>query len=98
MEQICHHLIQTVSVSQLPRQQVPRSCVALDEQIRFSVPCVALLVNPNRSFPSYLGNKYHALPWNKYVDIKLDASNLIDSNVRSALTDLNIYKPLSAMY
>jgi len=47
---------------------------------------------------SYLGNKYHALPWEKYAVIKLDASNLIESNVKSALTDLAIYKPLEALY
>ncbi|CAD7955468.1 unnamed protein product [Amoebophrya sp. A25] len=47
---------------------------------------------------SYIGNKYQALPWRKFVDIKVDAANLIDSNVKSALTDLDIFKPLATMY
>ncbi|CAD7966863.1 unnamed protein product [Amoebophrya sp. A120] len=47
---------------------------------------------------SYIGNKYNALPWKKFVDIKLDASNLIDSNVKSALTELDIFKPVADMY
>merc|ERR1711879_842560 len=35
---------------------------------------------------SYVGNKYNALPWKEFIDIKLDARNLIDADVKSALT------------
>lgn len=60
-------------------------------------------INPSPSIPSPSilppqGNKYHALPWKKYVSIKVDAANLIDSNVKSALQNLHIYDGLAAMY
>jgi len=47
---------------------------------------------------SYVGNKYHALPWEKFIDIKIDAANLIDSNVKSALTDLQWFPQVQALY
>merc|ERR1719310_1699624 len=47
---------------------------------------------------SYIGNKYNALPWAEFVDIKLDARNLIEADVKSALTDLDWYGKLNALY
>merc|ERR1711937_307628 len=47
---------------------------------------------------SYVGNKYNALPWKNFVDIKLDAHNLIESDVKSALTDLDWFGKIRALY
>merc|ERR1712187_108465 len=47
---------------------------------------------------SYVGNKYNALPWSEFVDIKPDARNLIEADVKSALTDLDWYGKLNALY
>ena len=56
-----------------------------------------LYLDPSTDLDSYIGNKYEALPWKNFVDIKLDAANLIDSNVKSALTNLDIFQPVAAM-
>merc|ERR1711865_470832 len=47
---------------------------------------------------AYVGNKYNALPWQDFVDIKLDARNLIESDVKSALTDLDWFGKIRALY
>ncbi|CAE8713640.1 unnamed protein product [Polarella glacialis] len=47
---------------------------------------------------SYVGNKYNALPWKDFVDIKLDARNLIEADVKSALTDLDWFGKVNALY
>ncbi|KAF4696982.1 hypothetical protein FOZ63_000367 [Perkinsus olseni] len=47
---------------------------------------------------SYIGNKYQALPWNEFIRIKLDARNLMDANVKTALTDLDWYEKIRAVY
>merc|ERR1712085_108885 len=47
---------------------------------------------------SYVGNKYNALPWKEFVDIKLDARNLIEADVKSALTDLDWFGKINALY
>merc|ERR1712176_1018803 len=47
---------------------------------------------------SYVGNKYNALPWKEFVEIKLDARNLIEADVKSALTDLDWFGKVNALY
>merc|ERR1712187_138810 len=47
---------------------------------------------------SHGGNKYNALPWKEFVDIKLDARNLIEADVKSALTDLDWFGKIAALY
>merc|ERR1711913_264503 len=47
---------------------------------------------------SYVGNKYNALAWKEFVDIKLDARNLIEADVKSALTDLDWFGKVHALY
>jgi len=50
------------------------------------------------SSASYVGNKYNALPWKDFIDIKLDARNLIEADVKSALTDLDWFGKINALY
>jgi hypothetical protein len=47
---------------------------------------------------SYVGNKYHALPWEDYIKIKLDARNLIHANTKTALTGLEFYPRMNALH
>merc|ERR1712216_919845 len=47
---------------------------------------------------AYVGNKYNALPWSEFIDIKLDARNLIEADVKSALTDLDWFGKINALY
>lgn len=47
---------------------------------------------------SYVGNKYHALPWEDYVKIKLDARNLIHANAKTALTGLTWFSKINALH
>ena len=47
---------------------------------------------------SYVGNKYHALPWEDYIKIKLDARNLINANTKTALTGLSFYPKMNALH
>merc|ERR1712137_1181534 len=47
---------------------------------------------------SYVGNKYNALPWKDFIEIKLDARNLIEADVKSALTDLDWFGKVHALY
>ena len=47
---------------------------------------------------SYVGNKYHALPWEDYIKIKLDARNLINANTKPALTGLSFYPKMNALH
>merc|ERR1712187_429595 len=47
---------------------------------------------------SYVGDKYNALPWKEFIDIKLDARNLIEADVKSALTDLDWFGKVHALY
>lgn len=50
------------------------------------------------STASYVGNKYHALPWEDYIKIKLDARNLIHANTKTALTGLEFYPKMNALH
>ena len=47
---------------------------------------------------SYVGNKYHALPWEDYIKIKLDARNLIHANTKTALTGLQFFPKINALH
>lgn len=47
---------------------------------------------------SYVGNKYHALPWEDYIKIKLDARNLINANTKTALTGLQFYPKMNVLH
>jgi hypothetical protein len=46
---------------------------------------------------TYIGNKYVSLPWSAFSKIKQDAANLIDANVKSALTGLDWYPKLRVL-
>ena len=47
---------------------------------------------------SYVGNKYHALPWEEFIKIKLDARNLIHANTKTALTGLKFFPKINALH
>lgn len=47
---------------------------------------------------SYVGNKFHALPWEDYIKIKLDARNLIHANTKTALTGLTCFSKINALH
>ena len=46
---------------------------------------------------TYIGNKYVALPWADFSQIKQDAANLIGANVKSALTGLDWYPQVKVL-
>merc|ERR1711935_1066775 len=71
---------------------------ASKQQLEIPLDVVADIPGKVDSSVSYVGNKYNALPWKDFVDIKLDARNLIEADVKSALTDLDWYGKLNALY
>merc|ERR1711975_170428 len=71
---------------------------AKKQQIEIPLDVVADIPEKVDTSASYVGNKYNALPWSEFVDIKLDARNLIEADVKSALTDLDWYGKLTALY
>ncbi|OLP79965.1 putative protein phosphatase 2C 6 [Symbiodinium microadriaticum] len=62
---------------------------AAKQQLEIPLGVVADIPGKVDNSVSYVGNKYNALPWKDFVDIKLDARNLIEADVKSALTDLD---------
>ncbi|CEL95969.1 unnamed protein product [Vitrella brassicaformis CCMP3155] len=46
----------------------------------------------------YENNTYNPLQWKDYVKIKLDAQNLIEADVKSALTNLDFYPKIQGLY
>uniref|UniRef100_A0A0G4FV77 Uncharacterized protein n=1 Tax=Chromera velia CCMP2878 TaxID=1169474 RepID=A0A0G4FV77_9ALVE len=46
----------------------------------------------------YKNKGFNPLPWSEFIKIKLDAQNLMESNVKSALTDLDWYPKLAALH
>merc|ERR1712203_1200049 len=68
------------------------------QQIEIPLDVVADIPEKVDKSVAYVGNKYNALPWSEFVDIKLDARNLIEADVKSALTDLDWYGKLNALY
>merc|ERR1711920_835361 len=57
------------------------------QQIEIPLNVVADIPQKVDLSASYVGNKYNALPWKDFIEIKLDARNLIEADVKSALTD-----------
>merc|ERR1719158_1791186 len=68
------------------------------QQIEIPLDVVSDIPTKVDTSASYVGNKYNALPWNDFIDIKIDARNLIESDVKSALTDLDWFGKVRALY
>mmetsp|Transcript_24207 Transcript_24207/g.50322 ORF Transcript_24207/g.50322 Transcript_24207/m.50322 type:complete len:127 (-) Transcript_24207:96-476(-) len=68
------------------------------QQLEIPLNVVADIPQKLDSSTSYVGNKYNALPWKDFVEIKLDARNLIEADVKSALTDLDWFGKVHALY
>eukprot|EP00746_Dinoflagellata_sp_MGD_P001056 gnl/MRDRNA2_/MRDRNA2_101956_c0_seq1.p1 gnl/MRDRNA2_/MRDRNA2_101956_c0~~gnl/MRDRNA2_/MRDRNA2_101956_c0_seq1.p1 ORF type:complete len:125 (-),score=23.27 gnl/MRDRNA2_/MRDRNA2_101956_c0_seq1:35-409(-) len=68
------------------------------QQIEIPLDVVADIPSKVLGEASYVGNKYNALPWKDFVDIKIDARNLIEADVKSALTDLDWFGKVRALY
>ena len=71
---------------------------ASQQKIEIPLDLVADIPAKVDTSASYIGNKYNALPWSEFIDIKVDAANLIDSNMKTALTDLDFYPKVRALY
>merc|ERR1712187_737320 len=71
---------------------------AKKQQIEIPLDVVADIPEKVDARVAYVANKYNALPWKDYVDIKLDARNLIEADVKSALTDLDWFGKVHALY
>mmetsp|Transcript_43881 Transcript_43881/g.103783 ORF Transcript_43881/g.103783 Transcript_43881/m.103783 type:complete len:128 (-) Transcript_43881:101-484(-) len=68
------------------------------QQIEIPLDVVADIPKQVVTDTSYIGMKYNALPWDKFTDIKLDARNLIEADVKSALTGLDWFGKINALY
>merc|ERR1712228_324668 len=68
------------------------------QQIEIPLDVVSDIPTKVDTSASYVGNKYNALPWKDFVEIKLDARNLIEADVKSALTDLDWFGKVNALY
>uniref|UniRef100_A0A7S2HC67 Uncharacterized protein n=1 Tax=Alexandrium andersonii TaxID=327968 RepID=A0A7S2HC67_9DINO len=68
------------------------------QQLEIPLNVVADIPTKVDSSVSYVANKYNALPWKDFVEIKLDARNLIEADVKSALTDLDWFGKVHALY
>merc|ERR1712007_272329 len=71
---------------------------AKKQQLEIPIDVVADIPDKVDTRVAYVANKYNALPWKEYVDIKLDARNLIEADVKSALTDLDWFGKINALY
>merc|ERR1711957_1084170 len=71
---------------------------ASKQQIEIPLDVVADIPDKVDSSISYVGNKYNALPWKEFVDIKIDARNLMEADVKSALTDLDWFGKVNALH
>merc|ERR1711971_973854 len=71
---------------------------AKKEQMEIPLDVIADIPEKVDLSTSYVGNKYNALPWKDFVEIKLDARNLIEADVKSALTDLDWFGKIHALY
>merc|ERR1712087_575249 len=71
---------------------------ASQQQIEIPLDVVADIPDKVDTSVAYVGNKYNALPWKEFVDIKLDARNLMEADVKSALTDLDWFGKINALY
>merc|ERR1712203_921945 len=68
------------------------------QQLEIPLDVVADIPDKVDTSVAYVGNKYNALPWKEFVDIKLDARNLMEADVKSALTDLDWFGKVNALY
>merc|ERR1712218_201457 len=71
---------------------------AKKQQIEIPLDVVADIPEKVDLSASYVGNKYNALPWKEFVNIKLDARILIEADVKTALTDLDVFGKVNALY
>eukprot|EP00405_Crypthecodinium_cohnii_P005422 CAMPEP_0194747930 /NCGR_PEP_ID=MMETSP0323_2-20130528/2133_1 /TAXON_ID=2866 ORGANISM="Crypthecodinium cohnii, Strain Seligo" /NCGR_SAMPLE_ID=MMETSP0323_2 /ASSEMBLY_ACC=CAM_ASM_000346 /LENGTH=125 /DNA_ID=CAMNT_0039661823 /DNA_START=76 /DNA_END=453 /DNA_ORIENTATION=+ len=71
---------------------------ASKQQIEIPLDVVSDIPGKVDTSVAYVGNKYNALPWKDFVDIKLDARNLMEADVKSALTDLDWFGKVNALY
>merc|ERR1719409_1834805 len=71
---------------------------ATKQQLEIPLDVVADIPGKVDTSAAYVGNKYNALPWKEFIDIKLDARNLIEADVKSALTDLDWFAKIHALY
>ena len=71
---------------------------ASKQQVEIPLDVVADIPAKTDDRVAYVGNKYNALPWSEFIDIKLDARNLIESDVKSALTGLDWFGKINALY
>nr|ABI14290.1 hypothetical protein [Pfiesteria piscicida] len=68
------------------------------QQLEIPLDVVADIPEKVDTSVAYVGNKYNALPWKEFVDIKVDARNLMEADVKSALTDLDWFGKVHALY
>merc|ERR1712078_277849 len=80
------------------KRPLQRVIAGASQQIEIPIDLVADIPAKVDSSASYIGNKYNALPWGEFIDIKIDAANLIDSNMKTALTALDFYPEVQALY
>merc|ERR1712066_247351 len=71
---------------------------ASKQQLEIPLDVVSDIPDKVDTSVAYVGNKYQALPWKDFIDIKLDARNLIEADVKSALTDLDWFGKVNALY
>ena len=71
---------------------------AKKQQLEIPLNVVADIPQKVDASTSYVGNKYNALPWKDFIDIKIDSRNLIEADVKSALTDLDWFGKINALY
>lgn len=66
---------------------------------QIEIPLDVVADNPQKVdlSASCVGNKYNALPWKEFVSIKLDARNLMEADVKTALTELDWFGKVHAL-
>jgi hypothetical protein len=67
------------------------------QQIEIPLNVVQDIPSKCDSSATYIGNKYVSMDWNSFIKIKTDAHNLIHSNVKSALTNVNWFPKVKAL-
>eukprot|EP00930_Biecheleria_cincta_P025211 TRINITY_DN1796_c0_g1_i4.p1 TRINITY_DN1796_c0_g1~~TRINITY_DN1796_c0_g1_i4.p1 ORF type:complete len:130 (-),score=36.54 TRINITY_DN1796_c0_g1_i4:3-392(-) len=81
-----------------PLQRIAVGAGASKQQLEIPLDVVSDIPGKVDTSVAYVGNKYQALPWKDFIDIKLDARNLIEADVKSALTDLDWFGKVNALY
>merc|ERR1719235_1897071 len=80
------------------KRALQRIKVGYQQQLEIPLDVVSDIPSKVDTGASYVGNKYNALPWKDFIDIKIDARNLIEADVKSALTDLDWFGKVRALY